>query len=181
MAEPSKVYQTNVPALTQGGLTSLQLALANYMAIGSPPPFAVNQAFLEIMNTYSDSGVLSPFDLDTRTGLPRIPDLKYTTSEGIAYIAKGEDMYLLRRAQDCGPNENRFEEVYIGRRPDVAEGTWAFYGRPIGSGSVSDQTGYGYSDYGPSPPGVTPGGTFGTAPPGQDVGSNQPDGGGFYE
>jgi len=182
MAEPSAVYQGNTPTpIADTGLNPIQLLLANYMAVGSPPPFAINRAFLDAMQTFSDSGPLSPFDLDPRTGLPRIPDLEYSISQGIAYIARGEDMYLLRRAQDCGPNENRFEEVYIGRRPDVAEGTWAFYGDPIGSGTVSNQTDYGYGNYEPSPPGVTPSGTFGTAPPGQDVGSNQPDGGGYYE
>ena len=141
MAEPSAVYQGNTPTpIENTGLNPIQLALANYMAVGSPPPFAVNQPFLDAMSEFTDSGVLSPFTLDTRTGLPRIPDLKYTASQGIAYVSIGEDIYLLRRAQDCGPNEYRYEEIYIGRRPDIAEGTWAFYGRPIRSGSVTFQT-----------------------------------------
>lgn len=137
MAEPSAVYQGNTPSIESGGLNALQLALANFMAIGNPPPFAVNNAFMETMKTFSDSGVLSPFDIDPATGLPRIPDLNYTISDGIAYIARGDDMYLLRRAQDCGPDENRFEEVYLGKRPDVAAGTWAFYGQVVG-GSAAD-------------------------------------------
>ena len=137
MAEPSAVYQGNTPSIENGGLNALQLALANYMAIGNPPPFAVNNAFMETMKTFADSGILSPFDLDTRTGLPRIPDLNYTISDGIAYVARGEDIYLLRRAQDCGPDENRFEEVYLGRRPDVAAGTWAFYGQVVGGSAAS--------------------------------------------
>ena len=136
MAEPSAVYQGNTPSLESGGLNALQLALANYMARGNPPPFAVNNAFLETMKTFSDPGELSPFDIDTRTGLPRVPDLNYTVSDGIAYIARGEDIYLLRRAQDCGPDENRLEEVYLGQRPDVAAGTWAFYGM-IRGGTVA--------------------------------------------
>lgn len=186
MAEPSAVYQGNTPTpIENTGLTPVQLALANYMAVGSPPPFAVNQPFLDAMATFSDSGVLSPFTLDTRTGLPRTPDLKYTTSQGIAYIARGEDIYLLRRAQDCGPDEYRFEEVYIGRRPDVAEGTWAFYGASIGAGSVSYQTwdGGGGGGYGDGFGGVAAAsvGSFGTAAPGSDVGSSQADGGGSYE
>lgn len=143
MAEPSAVYQGSTPAIENGGLNALQLALANYMAIGNPPPFAVNNAFLETMKTFTDSGELSPFDLDTKTGLPRVPDLLYNITEGIRYIARGEDIYLLRRAQDCGPDENRLEEVYLGRRPDVAEGTWAFYGQVVG-GSVAT----GDQDYG---------------------------------
>jgi len=136
MAEPSAVYQGNTPSLESGGLNALQLALANFMAIGNPPPFAVNDAFMQTMKTFSDSGVLSPFTLDPVTGLPRIPDLNYSISDGIAYVARGDDMYLLRRAQDCGPDENRLEEIYLGRRPDVAEGTWAFYGQVVG-GTVS--------------------------------------------
>jgi hypothetical protein len=91
---------------------------------------------METMKTFSDPGELSPLDIDTRTGLPRTPNLNYTVSDGIAYVARGEDLYLLRRAQDCGPDENRTEEIYLGRRPDVAEGTWAFYGM-IRRGSVS--------------------------------------------
>ena len=149
MAEPSAVYQGDTPAIENGGLNALQLALANYMAVGNPPPFAVNNAFMETMKTFADSGILSPFDLDSATGLPRIPDLDYTISDGIAYVARGEDIYLLRRAQDCGPDENRFEEVYLGRRPDVAAGTWAFYGQVVG-GSVAkgDQDYGGGGDYG---------------------------------
>lgn len=147
MAEPSAVYQGSTPAIENGGLNALQLALANYMAIGNPQPFGVNQTFLETMKTFCDPGELSPFDLDTRTGLPRIPDLLYNVSEGIAYIARGEDIYLLRRAQDCGPDENRLEEVYLGRRPDVAAGTWAFYGMvkggTISGGSYGDNGGPG--------------------------------------
>ena len=136
MAEPSAVYQGDTPAIENGGLNALQLALANYMAKGNPPPFAVNNAFMETMKTFSDPGELSPFDIDTKTGLPRIPDLLYNVSEGIAYVARGEDIYLLRRAQDCGPDENRLEEVFLGRRPDVAAGSWAFYGM-IRRGTVS--------------------------------------------
>ncbi len=151
MAEPSAVYQGNTPTpIENTGLNATQLALANYMAEGSPPPFAVNQGFLGAMTTFTDSGPLSPFTLDTRTGLPRIPDLKYVTSQGIAYVARGEDIYLLRRALDCGPDEYRFEEVYIGRRPDVAEGTWAFYGSPIRSGTVTNQSSYIFSTEGSS-------------------------------
>ena len=136
MAEPSAVYQGTTPSIQNGGLNALQLALASYMAQGNPPPFAVNNAFMETMKTFTDPGELSPFDIDTATGLPRVPDLLYNVSEGIAYIARGEDIYLLRRAEDCGPDENRLEEVFLGRRPDVADGTWAFYGQVKG-GSVA--------------------------------------------
>lgn len=136
MAEPGAVYQNNTPSLENGGLNALQLALANYMAVGNPPPFAVNNAFMQTMKTFTDPGELSPFDLDTKTGLPRVPDLLYTVNEGISYIAKGEDIYLVRRAQDCGPDENRLEEVFLGKRPDVAAGTWSFYGM-IRGGSVA--------------------------------------------
>jgi hypothetical protein len=80
MAEPSAVYQGNTPSLTSGGLNALQLALANYMAIGNPPPFAVNNAFMQTMKAFSDPGELSPFDIDTATGLPRVPDLLYNVS-----------------------------------------------------------------------------------------------------
>lgn len=161
MAEPTAVYQGNTPTpITDSGLNPIQLLLANYMAVGNPPPFAVNAAFLDAMKTYSDSGVLSPFELNSRTGFPKIPDLEYNTSQGIAYVARGEDVYLLRRAQDCGPNEYRLEEVYIGRRPDIAEGTWLFYAPAIPPGSVSDQTWDGGGDYGGggfTPPGTTTG------------------------
>lgn len=150
MAEPSAVYQGSTPAIENGGLNALQLALANYMAINNPSPFGINPAFQESMKTFSDPGELSPFDVDTRTGFPRTPDLLYNVSEGIAYIARGEDIYLLRRAQDCGPDENRTEEVYLGQRPDVAAGTWAFYGMirrgTVSGGSFGDSGIGGYVD-----------------------------------
>lgn len=136
MAEPSDVYQGRTPAIENGGLNPLQLALANYMAIGNPPPFAVNNAFMQSFQTFADPGELSPLDIDKRTGLPRRPDLNYTVSDGFSYIARGDDIYLIRRAQDCGPDENRFEEVFLGKRPDVAAGTWAFYGF-IGGGTAA--------------------------------------------
>jgi hypothetical protein len=144
MAEPSDVYQGSTPAITNGGLNPLQLNLANFLAVGNPPPFAINQAFLETMKTYSDPGQLTPFDIDNRTGLPRVPDLNYDINEGIAYIYKGSDVYLLRRAPDCGPDENRLEQILLGPGIEVAAGTWAFYGTVVG-GSASGGAG---GDYG---------------------------------
>jgi len=65
---------------------------------------------------------------------------------GEAYFVRGDDLYIYRQAEDCGPDEDRFEEVLIGKVRDIAKGTYAYYGRTIVRGSVG--TGGGGSDGG---------------------------------
>ena len=132
------IYQSNNPIITPN-LSPLQLALANYMVQGSPMAYGPNQRFVAAMKVYSDTLPLSPVDIDPRTGLVRQPSLGKDII-GINYEAIGDDIYVYRRAQDCGPDENRFEYAYIGKRAEIASGTWTYYALRVGSGSVSDGT-----------------------------------------
>lgn len=149
------VYQGTVPTQTQGGLSPLQLAVANYFIqninTGQNPPFSVNQDWIKVMQTFVDSGMLTPANANPYTGNPYSVIIAPGIT-GIRYIMVGEDVYLLRRAQDCGPDENRLEKILIGKRAQVAEGTFAYYGRVIiggsaagGSGDISSNAG-GASD-----------------------------------
>lgn len=133
MAIPN-VYQGLVPDKTESGLSSLQLAMANDMMSGGAP-FKVNQDFLRAMQVFADSKPLSPSTTDPTTGLPRTPDIS-TTLTGIDYKSIGDDIYIYRKAPDCGPNENIYEYAYLGKRANVAVGTWAFYGKLIYGGTV---------------------------------------------
>ena len=150
MTTPS-VYQGLVPNKTNGGLTSLQLALANAMATGQLP-FGVNQDFLAAMRTFVDSAPLTPIRFTDQfisrgyTGFGRYqenlgftqqkadqPDITYNVT-GVSYVCRGDDVYLLRRAQDCGPDENRYEQIFVGKRTNVASGSFAYYGKIIFGG-----------------------------------------------
>jgi len=167
-----EVYTGVTPTIDVGNLSALQLALANYMATAVDIPFGVNQLFLEEMKKFTDSGWLNPLEFDPRTGVAKTPDLDYTVTPGISYIAIGDDIYLLRRAIDCGPYENRTELVYMGTRLDVAEGTFAYYGVMIRPGTVSN--GGGGSDGG----GGSWNPTNPPSPPDFWAGSNNPPAGG---
>ena len=158
------VYQGLVPTKTNGGLTSLQLALANDMATGQIP-FGVNLDFLAAMRTYCHPDPLLPIDFssqgqqyaytygytsigmrgETWTGINltrkgSAPDVARNIS-GVSYTIRGDDIFLLRLAPDCGPDENIYEQVYIGKKATVASGSFAYYGKkvifggPIASGS----------------------------------------------
>lgn len=163
MAVPS-VYDGLIPKQTNGGLTSLQLALANDMATGQLP-FGVNLDFLAAMRTYCHSDPLLPIDFEnqgqqyaytygyktvgirgegwaginlTRKG--SAPDIARNLA-GVSYTIRGDDIFLLRRAPDCGPDENIYEQVFIGKKATIAAGSFAYYGKkvifnaPMASGS----------------------------------------------
>jgi hypothetical protein len=136
MSIPS-VYKNLTPTQTVGGLTPLQLALANYLTTGTIPPFGVNQDFLASINAYADSGILSPTTVDARTGIPKTPDI-LPDVVALAYLTSGNDLYILREAQDCGPDDkNRVEKVYIGDRTLIAKGTFAYYGGVVYDGTAA--------------------------------------------
>lgn len=135
MAVP-EIYTNNVPVQNIGGLTPLQLAAANYMMTSTPQPFAINIDFLAEMVVFGSSENITPLEFDPRTGLPSpLPPLvRDITAE--AYFVRGDDLYIYRQAEDCGPDEDRFEEVLIGKVRDIAKGTYAYYGRTVRPGSV---------------------------------------------
>jgi len=135
------VYLNFTPSITTGGLTALQLALASYLVDGNSPPLFPNENFLTEMKTFADSSPLSPATVDLQTGNPREPDIAPGLT-GIAYVSIGDDIYLIRHAQDCGPDEvNRYEKIYVGNKAQVAEGSFAYYGGPIENGSTAQGSG----------------------------------------
>ena len=180
------VYQGTEPTTTFGGLQPLQVALANYMAEANlfgrsydNNPWGINQAFLDEMKTFTDPGTLTPLTFDERTGIAKEPDIDRTITAGIGFISRGDDIYLLRRALDCGPDENRTELVFLGNRFDLAEGSFAFYGSIImgtvaGGAGGSDGGGSPYYNGGPCDPTITTPGTSCPVPsnPSYSVGNN---------
>lgn len=136
MATTPFTYQNNVPTI-EPALLPLQLALANYMALGNPLAFAPNTRFMQAMKLYTNSVPLTPLTTDPRTGLPIVPPIGRDIV-GITYVGLGDDIYVYRKAEDCGPDETRYELAYIGKRAEVAFGTWAYYGPRVGSGRISD-------------------------------------------
>lgn len=143
MATPL-IYQGLIPTQTEGGLTPMQLALADYMIKGGRP-FGINNEFLGAMMTFASSNFATPLGVDPITGAIKAPDLVRDIT-GLAYFVRGDDIYLYRRAQDCAMDEERYEEVWLGKVKDLATGTYAYYGRLVASGTVA--TGGGGSDGG---------------------------------
>ena len=136
MATVPLVYQNNNP-VTEAQLSPLQLALAAYMAQGTPLAFGPNQRFVNAMKVFSDSVPLKPLAVDPRTGLSRVPDISKDLV-GLNYQAKGDDIYLYRRAQDCGPDENRYEYVWVAKRSQLGFLTWLYYATRVPGGSIAD-------------------------------------------
>ena len=158
MALADKEYQGLTPTITFGGLQPLQVALANYMTEANlygnayeDNPWNPNKAFMDEMKKFVDPGTLTPLEFDINTGLAKAPDIDRTITAGIGFITRGDNVYLLRRALDCGPNENRTELVFLGNRFDLAEGSFAYYGAMIRPGTVTTgaggSDGYGGSDW----------------------------------
>jgi hypothetical protein len=162
MATPG-VYQGLVPNKANGGLTPLQLALANDMANGKVP-FGVNVDFLAAMRVYSHSDPLLPLNFkEEGLAYNKVHGINYSgrgasnpASEGIAvrkvtgvpdiirnmsgvmYTIRGDDIFLLRKSPDCGPDENLYEQTFVGKKSVIAAGSFAYYGRKaIFSGPAS--------------------------------------------
>jgi len=135
------------------------------MMSSSPQPFGINIDFLAEMVVFGSSENISPLEFDPRTGLPKPfpPLIRDITAE--AYFVRGEDLYIYRQAEDCGPGEERYEEVLVGKVRDVATGTYAYYGRIVRSGSVGTGGGGTDGSGGGGDSGYTPGPAPG-APPG---------------
>jgi hypothetical protein len=164
MAVPA-VYQGLVPNKTNGGLTPLQLALANDMAKGQLP-FGVNQDFLAAMRIYAHTDPLVPIDFVNQGNAQKTANKifykngKYPVPQdagisdrearapsvirnmaGVMYTVFGDELLILRQSPDCGPNENVYEQVSVGKKSVLAVGSFAYYGRkvifggPVSSGS----------------------------------------------
>lgn len=129
-------FQGFTPDITNGGLSPLQLALANFLATGfniNDSPIGVNTEFRYAMYDFADSRMVTPTPYDY---LNRNAPIVRGSITGISYIIEPDGyIYMLRKAEDCGPNENRQEKVQLGPR-SLAEGTFAYWGSVIRGGSM---------------------------------------------
>ena len=145
MAIPT-IYNDNNPQLTTG-LSPLQLALAQKWALSAELPFNVNQDFAKEMRRFASSEQWTPFTIDPNSGLPTVNGISPGIT-GLSYIIIGEDVYLRRVAQNCGPDETvRYENEYLGKRVQIAEGTYALYGRTIFNGRIGSANEPGDAGY----------------------------------
>lgn len=94
----------------------------------------VNKPFVTEMQRFTDSGMITPIQYDYQT---QAPANAHGSITGISYIVKPDGyIYMLRKAEDCGPNENRTELVKLGPR-SLAKGTFAYWGSVIKGGSYA--------------------------------------------
>ena len=112
-------FQGTTPTITEGGLSPLQLALANYLIQGVTIPFFINQGFIDSAKTFTTTSIVpAPF--------------------GATYTSSGDNIYLVRPAPDCGPDEtNRFDRILVGTRANIAPDSYAYYGPVIYGGTGS--------------------------------------------
>ena len=138
---PPEVFAIGQPPSVYPGLTSYQLALADKLMQGTVPPFGINPDFLRVMNTFSSSKILTPATQNPKTGETVQPPFAPGIT-GNSYILIGQTIYVIRQAQECGPNgEERYEKVAVENLANVAIRTWQYYGDAQPSGSASDGTG----------------------------------------
>lgn len=148
MAIP-QIYIDNVPQPPTSTLTPLQIALAASMVNGQELPFNVNIEFAKEMARFASSEKWYPAEIDPNTGRPnRINAIPAITGTDLVII--GEDVYLKRIAENCGPDETvRYENEYLGKRINIAEGTYALYGKLIFRGRIGAAGGdYGFGQVG---------------------------------
>lgn len=123
------------------GLSPLQLAYANILFAGGDPSLFVNPEFLTEMKQFADSAQVEPVNVVTGSiGVPKVE--KPIIASGItgnSFVVIGDTVYVQRVAQDCGPDEElRYELVKIGNKFEVAEGTFAVYGKIIYGGIAAN-------------------------------------------
>ena len=138
MATVPTQYANLVPRTESGELSPIQLALANFLAAGfavNDSPMLVNKEFATEMQRFMDSGVVTPIKYDYQTGNGAN---NYRGSiTGLSYVIQPDGyIYMLRKAEDCGPDENRTELVKLGPRT-LAEGTFAYWGSVISAGAYA--------------------------------------------
>lgn len=132
----ANVLAASTPTITNGNMSPLQLALLAAMSTGNPPPFGPNYEFMLELKKFGDSGIVAA-------------NVLYKDTVGANLVSIGDEIYMLRQAEDCGPDDkNRTEQVYLGRRADIAFGTFAHYGPKISGGTLCTGTSVGNSSGG---------------------------------
>ena len=146
-------YLGGTPQSTQG-LSPLQLALAEILRQGSDVSLFVNPDFLTEMQRFTDSKQVYPANVNEEygytgtwdgwnntevqltAGYPRL-NLPTTGITGTNFIVIGDEIFVQRIAEDCGPNEElKYELVQVGKKAEIAEGTFAVYGKIVYKGSL---------------------------------------------
>lgn len=65
----------------------------------------------------------------------------FKLSNNEKYVVRDSKVYIRRDAPDCGPTENRIEDIFVANVDDINPltiGTYQFYGRPVLPGSHCD-------------------------------------------
>jgi hypothetical protein len=134
----------NTSPTPPSGLSPLQVALAGSMSSANQLAFNVNRDFAREMRRFASSEQLFPYTIDPNSGLPTADKQAYLNyMTGTSYVIIGEDVFLRRVAQNCGPDETvRYENEYIGKRVLIAEGSYALYGKVIFSGRIGSAMDY---------------------------------------
>lgn len=138
------------------GLSPLQLALFEHMRNGTENPIFINSEFaqemhlftnsnpilpLNVQNAYSFDSVYSWNPLRTQFLLDKITTQFSTGITGRRFIIIGDQIFIERVAQDCGPDEDvRYELVQVGKKSEIAEGTFAVYGKIVYGGKLASAT-----------------------------------------
>lgn len=149
-------YLGGTPESTQG-LSPLQLALANILRTGTETALFANPDFINEMRRFTDSVPVVPLNIIENygggyennsigefapyyiQGSAKLLDQIARSIKAVRIITIGDTIYVQRVAQDCGPNDEvRYELVQVGKKAEIAEGTFAVYGKVIYSGSVSN-------------------------------------------
>lgn len=130
MATVPTQYLAGSPTQETGNLSPLQLALAYFMDLGQVVPFSVNNEFIYALKTFSDSGVVTPSDLNLEN------------VGNVSVIADGPWVKIIRRAENCGPLEiERYDSVTVGTRAELVPKAWTFDSTTIRGGSLSTGAG----------------------------------------
>jgi hypothetical protein len=153
MASIPKQYSSfqNLPDNLLGGLSPLQLAAAYYMIQGQQVPFFVNHDWLRALRVFCDSGIVDP---------------KRVGGTG-PVVVKGDDVYTIERAPDCGPDEtDRTDLVYRGKINNLPVSVWrSGSDQVVRGGSAANGSGGPWGTGGITGPSPDPGNSVGQPDP----------------
>lgn len=131
-----------------GNLSPLQIAAAYYMDQGQQIPFFINNEWLRALNIFCNSGLVTPRSL----GIAVDDNEAY-----LSIILVGDDVYLQRKAPDCGPEEiDRYDQIYLGTRQALLPNSWTSAGPVVRGGSSANGVGGPWATGGLDGPSPTP-------------------------
>jgi hypothetical protein len=115
-------YTAITNAATEGRLTPLQIAAANYILTGATP-LGINPSLLTEMTRFCNSNVVST----------TVIGIKPNVASNTVFQVSGNVVSINRVAANCGPEENRRETVFVSNLNQIpgAVGTFLYYGPPV--------------------------------------------------